>query len=206
MSKIAIDVVLVPSKEMTDKAIEINQELINNFEPKIILDKDKCLPHISLCMGCIDEEEIPELKEILDGIAQNFSKFDLVAEKLEPYTVPALGVFSGLEVKNTKELQALHEEIMQKFWKFLSYEVEKSMLINPAEIDDITLFWIRGYKKKYEDPTLFHPHITIGHGMTTKFEFPIIFEASKIAIFQLGNYCTCKKAIFYSDLNYEKRT
>jgi len=65
MRKIAIDVALLPSKEMMDKAIEINKELLKKYEDKIILDKEKCLPHISLCMGCIDEDRIPEVKQIL---------------------------------------------------------------------------------------------------------------------------------------------
>ncbi len=66
MAKIAIDVVLLPSEEMMNKAIEINKELLKNNEDKIILDKEKCLPHISLCMGCIEEDKIPEIKNILD--------------------------------------------------------------------------------------------------------------------------------------------
>ena len=43
MAKIAIDVVLLLSDEMMDKAIEINKELLKDFEGDIILDKEKCL-------------------------------------------------------------------------------------------------------------------------------------------------------------------
>ncbi len=200
MSKIAIDVVLLPSEEMMDKTIEINKELLKTFSPKTVLDKQKCIPHISLCMGCIDEKDIPSLQGILDRIAKEFISMNLVAEALESEVIPNGKVFSGIKIKNIKELQVLHEKTMQGFWNFLSYEVESSMISNPAEIEDITLHWIEGYKKKYDNPSLFHPHITIGHGETNKFNFPINFKASKIAVCHLGNYCTCRKVIISSDL------
>ena len=50
MAKIAVDVVLLPSEEMMDKAIEINRELLKRFDNKIILNKENCLPHISLAI------------------------------------------------------------------------------------------------------------------------------------------------------------
>ena len=48
---------------------------------KIELHKEKCLPHISLCMGCIDEDKIPEIKTIFDEVATEFSPFNLQAVK-----------------------------------------------------------------------------------------------------------------------------
>jgi hypothetical protein len=44
MNKIAIDVVLLPSPDMTTTAIEINQELLKTFDNKIILNAKNCLP------------------------------------------------------------------------------------------------------------------------------------------------------------------
>ena len=54
MAKIAIDVVLLLSDEMMDKAIEINKELLKDFEGDIILDKEKCLPCSLFEMLCFD--------------------------------------------------------------------------------------------------------------------------------------------------------
>ena len=73
MTRIAIDVVLLPSGTMMNRAIEINKELLKKNENKIVLHKEKCLPHISLCMGCINEDKIPEIKNILDKISTEFS-------------------------------------------------------------------------------------------------------------------------------------
>ena len=69
MAKLAVDVVLLPSEEMADKAIAANKELLKQYADKIVLDKENCLPHISLAMGCIDEKDIAEIKRTLRVIA-----------------------------------------------------------------------------------------------------------------------------------------
>ena len=58
MNKIAVDVVLLPSDEMTDRAIRANTELVEKFGSEIVLNKKNCLPHISLAMGCINERDV----------------------------------------------------------------------------------------------------------------------------------------------------
>jgi hypothetical protein len=106
-----------------------------------------------------------------------------------------------LQVKNTDELQKLHETIMKRLWSYLSYDVEISMLFNPPEVEEVTLYWIRNYAEKYNDPSTFQPHITVGFGETDAFQLPVDFTASTIAVCQLGNYCTCRKIIITSELS-----
>jgi len=199
MAKIAIDVVLLPSEKMMGKAIEINKELIKTNEGKITLDKEKCLPHISLCMGIIEEEDIPEVKKILEEIAAELSSLNLVAENIKADVISTGKKVSGLRIQSNEDLQKLHETVMKRLWKYLSYDVEASMLFNPSEIEDVTFSWIKGYADKYENPLSFHPHVTVGFGETDEFEFPVEFTASRIALCQLGNYCTCRKILAFSD-------
>ena len=201
MTKIAIDVALLPSEEMMNKAIEINKELLKDNEDKIILDKEKCLPHISLCMGCIEEDKLPEINNILNEISKDFSQFNLQAIDLKADIIPTGKKVSELHVKNQDELQKLHESIMKKLWNYLSYDVEISMLFNPPEVEEVTLYWIKNYAKKYDNPSSFHPHITTGFGETDKFQLPIDFTASKIVLCQLGNHCICRKVIISFDLS-----
>jgi 2'-5' RNA ligase len=201
MTRIAIDVVLLPSGIMMERAIEINKELLKNNEDKIELHKEKCLPHISLCMGCIDEDKIPEIKNILDEISTEFSPFNLQAIDLKAEIIPTGKKVSGLVIKNQDKLQKLHESTMKKLWNYLSYDVEISMLFNPPEIEEVTLYWIRNYACYYYKPSLFYPHITVGFGETDQFQMPVNFTASQIALCQLGNYCTCQKVIFSCNIN-----
>jgi 2'-5' RNA ligase len=200
MTRIARDIVLLPSAIMMERAIEINEELLKENEDKIMLHQEKCLPHISLCMGCIDEDKIPEIKNILDEISTEFSPFNLQAIDLEAEIIPTGKKVSSLVIKNKDKLQKLHETIMKKLWNYLSYDVEISMLFNPPEVEEVTLYWIKNYANYYYNPSLFHPHITVGFGETAQFQMPIDFTASQIALCQLGNYCTCRKVIISSDI------
>jgi len=200
MSSIAIDVVLLPSLIMMDRAIKINKELLKDNTRKIVLHKEKCLPHISLCMGCIYEDKIEALENILDEIAMEFSPFNLRATELVSEMIPTGKSVSSLVIENQEGLQTLHETIMKRLWNYLSYDVDTSMLFNPSEVEEVTLFWIKNYQNHYHDPSIFHPHITVGFGESTQLQGPVAFSASKIALCQLGNYCTCRKVIITLDI------
>jgi 2'-5' RNA ligase len=200
MNKIAIDAVLLPSEQMMNQAIKINRELLKDHENLIVLDIEKCLPHISLCMGCIEEDKIPEIKNIIDIITSEFSPFDLTVSNLITEVTPDKKKVSVLQIENQDNLQKLHETVMKRLWKYLSYDVDVSMLFNPPEVDESTLYWIRNYENHYYDPSLFDPHITVGFGETGKSKFSKNFTASTIAICQLGNFNTCRKVILSSYL------
>ncbi len=73
MSRKAVDVVLLPDEAMTDRAIEINAELVERFGDEIVLNKESCLPHISLAMGCIEEADITPVEKVLEEIAKETS-------------------------------------------------------------------------------------------------------------------------------------
>ena len=193
MAKIAIDVVLLVSEEMMDETIKRNKELLNNFGNKIILNKIDCLPHISLAMGVIDEKDMSKIGLILKEILQEFSIMKLIAESVKINPLSVGGNISSFKIKNIPELQRLHEEIMSKLKKYLSYDVEKPMFY--TEVDEGTLKWVRNYAKKHNDSSLFNPHITLGIGIAKEINSPIKFSTSNLAICHLGNYCTCKNIL-----------
>ncbi|PIN74855.1 hypothetical protein COV18_05545 [Candidatus Woesearchaeota archaeon CG10_big_fil_rev_8_21_14_0_10_37_12] len=196
MTKIAIDVVLLPSAEMTNNAISMNKTLVNQFGEKLKLDETGCLPHISLAMGCVDKTKLCEIKKAMKHVAKAFSPFDLTIEKLNVKIIPTGEKVSELVIKNTKNLQQLHELIMKALWVYFSYDVEIGMLFEPANVKEITLHWIKNYGKHYENQSLFYPHITLGFGELNQRPSKTRFGASELAVFQLGNYCTCKKKLF----------
>ncbi len=200
MAKLAIDVVLLPSEEMMDKAIEINKELLKDNVNEIVLSKETCLPHISLCMGVIEEEKLPEIKKVIEETAKEFSTFNLTAENTDVSVTPKGEKISVLIIRNTDTLQKLHETVMKRLWNFLSYDVEAKMFYNPGKVREKSINWVRNYAKKYNDPSLFDAHITVGFGETDKFKFPIEFTASRLALCHLGSYCTCRKILISTNL------
>jgi 2'-5' RNA ligase len=194
MSKIAIDVVLLPDETMLHQAIDISRIQSQKFNDKILLNEDNCLPHISLAMGAIEENQLDDLEEVLQKIASNFHKFNLVADSYNSETIPSGDIVSELTVKNIPQLQSLHEMIMQNFKPFLMYDISVDMVFSPPAVEEITTYWIENYldKSSFEN---FKPHITIGFGAIDDVSVPVDFTASKLAICHLGNYCTCRKIL-----------
>ena len=103
MVKIAVDVVLLPSQEVTNQAIEVNKRLLEQYTDRIVLDKENCLPHISLAMGCINERDIPDIERILRAIAKKYNPGKLNIAGIS-ITTNALGEkVSSFEVKKTEK-------------------------------------------------------------------------------------------------------
>ncbi len=196
MGRKAVDVVLLPAEAMTAKAIEVNAELVKRFGEKIVLNKENCLPHISLAMGCIEERDISTIEKILERIAKETS-----LENLRVVGILASGNSRGekvsvFEVEKTKELRSLHEKVMDKLAPYFSSDVTEDMIYGDQEVAETTLLWIKNYREKSSFENFF-PHITIGYGQIENQAFPISFAAQQLALCHLGNHCTCRK-IFVS--------
>jgi len=195
MAKIAVDVVLLPSEEMVEKAIAANKELLNLYAGKIVLNKESCLPHISLVMGCIDEKDIDEIDIILKTIAKETTFLVyLSAIGIHIGTNRAGEKVSVLQIEKTEALQLLHEKVMKRLARYFSYDVKAEMVLSSSEISESTLDWIKNYPEKSSFEKFF-PHITIGYGEIDNFSFPIAFKVSKLALCHLGNHCTCRKIL-----------
>ena len=203
MGRKAVDVVLLPDDAMTDKAIEANRELVKKFGEKIVLNKQDCLPHISLAMGCIDEKEIDAIERVLKAIAEKTSLPELRVIGVQTTTNSVGEKVSVFEVERTKELQSVHEEVMGQLGPYLSYEATRDMLYSSGEIRESTLLWIKNYRDKSSFANFF-PHITIGYGRIENGPFPIRFGASQLALCHLGNHCTCRKILLSTRLGQDK--
>jgi len=199
MAKIAVDIVLLPSEVMVDKAITANKELLKQCAHKIVLDKENCLPHISLVMGCIDEGNIDEIDEILKTITKETTLGPLSAVCIHTESNRAGEKVSVLQIEKTEALQSLHEEVMKKLAVYLSYDVKAEMVFSSSQINESTLDWIKNYPENSSFGK-YSPHITIGYGEINNFSFPIQFDVLKLALCRLGNHCTCRKILASSNL------
>ncbi len=210
MGKKAVDIVLLPDEAMTDKAIEANAELVRKYgmdsthstssgragspQAEIVLDKDNCLPHISLAMGCIEDSNISAAGKVLEEIAEQNPVGKLKAVGVE-VTENAKGEkVSVFKVERTQQLQSIHERVSQELAKYFSFDVTKDMIYGSEEVAETTLLWIRNYREKSSFER-FAPHITIGYGQAKELARPIEFRASQLALCHLGNHCTCRKVL-----------
>lgn len=205
MGKKAVDVVLLPDEAMTEKAIEANAELVKGFGDKIVLDKESCLPHISLAMGCVDEEDIASVEGILRSIVREYPLGDMTILGVRSSGNSAGEKVSVFEVERTEELQRLHKTIMDRLGAYLGSDVSGDMVYADGEVEESTLLWIRNYREKSSFDKFF-PHITIGYGeLGDYFSFPIKFAVSKLALCHLGNHCTCRKILASAEFDKANR-
>lgn len=177
-----------------DTAIEANAELVEKFRGKIVLNKENCLPHISLAMGCVDEGDINAIEKVLEEIAEQSSLGNLKVVGIVVSTNAKGEEVSVFEVEKTEQLQSLHEKAMDKLAGYLSYDVTEDMIYPSGEISESTLMWIKNYRVKSSFAN-FLPHITIGYGRMENQPFPVEFTTSKLALCHLGNHCTCRKIL-----------
>ncbi len=199
MAEIAVDAVLLPSEEMVDKAIAANKELQKQCAEKIILDKESCLPHISLAMGCIDERDIADIEKVLQATAKQNSLGRLSAIGIHSSENSAGEQVSVIQIERTEALQSLHEEVLRRLEPYFNYDVTVDMVLSPPMAGESTLAWIKDYPEKSSFEK-FSPHITIGYGEINDYSFPIEFAVSKLALCHLGNHCTCRKILASAEL------
>ena len=196
--KIAIDVALIPSDEMVQRAVQMNRGFLDSKKKDYVLDVKTCIPHITLLMGLIARDQIPEVSQKLENIAKKFSGLNLQITSVDTKHRSDGLSFSTLVVEKNPELQQLHKTIVAELRPNFNYDnVRKNMFSSPPKLDDIPVFWIKGFAKN-NILEKYHPHITIGFGKPQGLSLPIPFTTSKLALCHLGNYCTCRKILWAS--------
>ena len=200
MEHLAIDIVLLPEPEIAHECIAINGKLVQECASEIVLAEDACLPHVSLAMGCMTQEALPEIATRLQLILKETS--------IEAFRCEGIGTcensrgqfISSLQLKATPTLRTLHERVMRDLEPLLSQEVTESMLHGDDAIAPSTLDWIRAYRESSSFDA-FSPHITLGYGRLERTEFPSQFLARSLAVCHLGNHCTCRRILWETEIS-----
>jgi 2'-5' RNA ligase len=194
MSRIAVDVALLPDEAMTEWAIQINRKLIAQYAAKIILSRNNRLPHISLAMGGVDESDVESIGRTLDRLAREIPVRQLNALGIAVVANAKGEHVSLLTIERTEALQSLHEAIMGETAPLFSHDVTEAMIFD-ERVADTTLAWIRDYPKKSAFDR-FSPHITLGYGKAeAEGPFPMPFTVSQLVLCRMGNHCTCRQPL-----------
>ncbi len=199
MSRIAVDVVLLPDTKVADRAREVNQHIVERYGPHIVLD-DTHLPHISLAMGCLRAGDVEAAGRTLKVIAGECPVAELAITGIAT-TLNARGrQVSSFLLAQTKALLALHERVMTELQAYFTYDAMPQMIYGDDDVAETTLAWIRNYPDKAAFRA-FYPHITLGYGkVSIPMTFPIPCPVATLAICHLGNHCTCRKVLAFVDL------
>ena len=200
MTRLAVDVVLLPDPVVAEQAMAINHSLVERFGSEIVLDAETCLPHISLAMGCIDPKDLDAIGRILRQLALENPPEELTVIGVAVITHARGRKVSSLLIDKTEPLQRLHEEVMGRLSPFFTYDVTGPMLYGKGPISDTTLAWIRNFSCK-SSLDFFWPHITLGYGEAPAIDQPVSFVAPSLALCHLGNHCTCRRVLWTAALN-----
>jgi len=164
---------------------------------EIVLDKNDCIPHISLAMGCVNRGDIARISGLLQPLAASAPK-NLRMVGIQKSTSFSGEIVSVLQVERATPLQKLHEEICEMVRPFFAYDAVENMVAG-GRAGQTTLQWIKDYpaKSSYDS---FSPHITVGYGDLPDRVLPVDFAVSRLAICHLGNHCTCAKVLWSMEI------
>ena len=194
MSKKAIDIVLLPPENIMKLCIDLNRK--DNADSYQTINLKDNLPHISLAMGVLDENDLESAKNLLSKISNDFLVLNLELFEMYYGVTPDNKKSYAFRVGITEELQNLHNKIVSDFSKILSHnKVSIDMFyFDPNEtMDEISSYWVQNYpKKSFEN---FSAHISLKCRNAEYNNTPVKFTANDLAICYLGNFCTCRKIL-----------
>jgi hypothetical protein len=199
MHRRAVDIVLIPPGAIGDRAITLNRLLSGPTEKKIILDRTQCVPHISLAMGSLDDDQVTDVCEELTKIASKLEAFRLRATAIAEVRLPTGEVISSIEIANSPELYALHYDAMAVSEYFFSHHATIDHFFSPPPVEAISMQFVNRYpiESAYAH---FRPHITLGVGTLPEKDFQATFVSDTLALYHLGSYCTCRDLLYKAQL------
>ena len=183
---IAVDIVLQPDDKVFEQLLNMQNKLISQKQP---FDFNKgYYPHISLAMLTIQEDQIGSLKNTLPIFTDTLKTCGFKNMKL-----PGGEKACGLEIENTKSLTELQQQIIQIAKTYHQGKLSDEIFYDKP--NKFTLEYVEKYLRIKENPQNFHQHITLGLGHLQTEDYQELEFIAKIKLFQLGNYCTCRKPL-----------
>jgi len=180
-----------------DLAVSWNKELAMQAHQTITLNKQDTLPHVSLLMGCLPSEWLPDAERILRELADQQRCFPLFVLGLR--TLAGSHPVVSLDIELSEPLKALQRRLIHALEPLLTRDAQDNDLYEAQAVSPAVLTWINSFvPDQCEDR--FWPHITLGHGHPRGIQPPFTFTASRIAICHLGDHCTCRHILAEASL------
>lgn len=196
----AIDLVMIPAKDVQEFAIRMNRALIaSSGDRSIVLGSGRCIPHISLSMGAVSRENIDYISEALRECVQIHLPQEVYITGTTTVTTGSGTRVTGLDIALTPALLRLHEKCMTIIRDY-GETVTSDMLLREdhGPVDEYIVNYIRNYPV-HSAYSNFSPHITLGHGDKGKIridvEFPLPLRCESLAVCHMGNHGVCGRIL-----------
>ena len=151
--KKAIDIVLLPPDDIIDMVVEINNEAYSQGKATIKLGKNDRIPHLSLLMGVMDENDLEAISAKMTEIAKKFKPIKLTFNRFR---------MTCFWTKNEGVVRELHELLVKEIDPLLGHDAKKEMYDETpeAELEDNFYHWVNEFVNLYSF-NQFGPHITV---------------------------------------------
>ncbi|MBP7884679.1 hypothetical protein KAZ93_00565 [Patescibacteria group bacterium] len=137
--KISVDIVLLPPPEIMDLCFELNKGIVARGGDITIFDRETCIPHISMLMGVMEEEDLPSIMADLHRIAQETKPFDLTIEELLLTQTPLGDNNYSFTLNKPDSLRQLHHTLFSKFFNRLSFDPTLDTIYPDPTPEEVTL-------------------------------------------------------------------
>lgn len=192
-SIVAIDVAVLVPESVAGPVRDISRALSSGRPDALQLD-DTHLPHVTLAHQFVERARLDELFGELDRILRH--------EPVLLLRIPGVAVDHdtiSLAVDRTADLQRLHELVMDAIEPFESLGGGRvpgadAFRPNGEAIRPQDVNWVRNYRE-HSAYVHYRPHVTLGHGDIPPSVQPIDFRADRIAVCEVGRFCTCRTVL-----------
>ncbi|MEK7202299.1 MAG: hypothetical protein AAB669_02120 [Patescibacteria group bacterium] len=188
--KIAIDVVLLLPEKINNICKECNK---GSDKKDFVSFEDGYNPHITLGMGSLLLENVNDFKKELGSLLESF--------EMPEITLTSLGSskYSHFSLEVSEYLQNLHNTVFDLITKHNAGTVTSENFFEMSESSSL-VDWVNNFEENSAYSN-YHPHITLGIGITEiPLGFPIVFKPVAVGFFHLGIHGTCKKLLSKYDL------
>ncbi|MDP2650704.1 MAG: 2'-5' RNA ligase family protein [bacterium] len=198
MNFIRLNTAFIPSKEISEKAIELSKVVGNQADTYFILDGIVFYPHITIYPPEYPEGNIAKVLETVERITKSIKPI-----KCEYAGLDANQGYIGVNFKPSPDVQEAHELIVGGLNvlreghvrdKYAEYHME----FNLEQLQNIEKY---GYPGAMD---LYNPHLTITRLKdetkaeeilpTIKWDIPE-FTLNKIGVYKMGEHGTCRELI-----------
>ncbi len=187
----AIDIILLPDGEEKLFLKQLNSSLTRQ---NISFENDQCLPHLSLLMTVLSEQEISKLKNELKKITTKYLPIKLEVTSLQTKPAPENIYVTHLIIERSQKLLDLQADLVLLIQNFNLLKAKKENFYK-NQAGDFAISYTNNYLKNSTAKN-FKPHFTIGFGKPTKqIELPKFLEINQLKLAHLGKYCTCRELI-----------
>lgn len=185
-SVMAIDVALLLPEEAHARADAVNARLWERSRAGFRFDETH-LPHITLVQQFVRRARLPEVFAIVESVAREFSPIVLTVSRIE-----TRGETVQFVIAPHPELQRMHERLMEALAPLDEGEgTEEAFADGDEPPRPRDLQWVRDYRSQASFAR-YVPHITLGKGEAPEPCDPFPFTARRLAVCQLGRFCTCR--------------